>query len=175
VCAPFANNFYFLKFLYYNQHMFESFPLSIRQLKATESRLAAIYEAAKLGLTGDALALAAGMMPAEYRALCQLDPVAEHAAIKGKADGEAALSRVMHEAAMNGDARAALEILKHKHDWVAKQQVQVDVTQQISIISALEQAQNRVQTGLTIDADDAIYSARGNGAHVKALVSRDQG
>jgi hypothetical protein len=160
VCAPFANNFYFLKFLYYNQHMFESFPLSIRQLKATESRLAAIYDAAKMGLTGDTLALAAGMLPAEYRALCQLDPVAEHAAIKGKADGEAALSKVMHEAAMNGDARAALEILKHKHAWTAAQAITVDIKQQISIISALEQAQTRVVEGLIID--EADYRANDN-------------
>jgi hypothetical protein len=43
----------------------------------------------------------------------------------------------------------ALEILKHKHDWVAKQQMQVDVTQQISIITALEQAEQR----LTIDME----------------------
>ena len=151
--------------------MITSFPLSIRQIKATESRLLAIFEAAKLGLRGDALALEAGMLPAEYRQLCQHDPVAEYAEISGRAKGEAALSKVMHEAAYNGDAKAALEILKHKHDWVAKQQVQVDVTQQISIITALEQAQQR----LTIDADDAIFSTRGNAVNEQALVTRDQG
>jgi hypothetical protein len=48
----------------------------------------------------------------------------------------------------------ALEFLKHKHDWVAKQQVQVDVTQQISIITALEQAQQR----LTDDTIDIAYT-----------------
>lgn len=133
--------------------MFESFPLSIRQVKATESRLKAIYDAAKLGLTGDTLAVAAGMLPAEYRALCQLDPVAEHAAVKGKADGELEMSRVLHQAALNGDAKAALEILKHKHDWVAKQQINVDVEQRISVIAALEQAEQR----LTIDAMDIAY------------------
>jgi len=37
-----------------------------------------------------------------------------------------------------------LEILKHKHEWVAKQQVQIDVAQQISVITALEQAEKRV-------------------------------
>lgn len=134
--------------------MFESFPLSIRQVKATESRLKAIYDAAKLGLTGDTLAVAAGMLPAEYRALCQLDPVAEHAAVKGKADGELEMSMVLHQAARNGDAKAALEILKHKHDWVAKQQVQVDVNQTISINKALADAQTRVLEGLIIDEAD---------------------
>ena len=50
----------------------------------------------------------------------------------------------LHWAALNGDAKAALEILKHQHDWVAKQQVQVDVNQQISITAALAEAQRRV-------------------------------
>ena len=152
--------------------MFESFPLSIRQVKATESRLKAIYDAAKLGLTGDTLAVAAGMLPAEYRALCQLDPVAEHAAVKGKADGELEMSRVLHQAALNGDARAALEILKHKHDWVAKQQINVDVEQRISVIAALEEGERRVIE--IIDADNDILSAGRTRVNGEALVARDQ-
>lgn len=159
--------------------MFESFPLSIRQVKATESRLKAIYDAAKLGLTGDTLAVAAGMLPAEYRALCQLDPVAEHAAVKGKADGELEMSRVLHQAALNGDAKAALEILKHKHDWVAKQQINVDVEQRISVIAALEEGEKRVIdiTHLQDDsfADNNILSARRTRANGEAMVARDQG
>jgi len=66
----------------------------------------------------------------------------------------------MRNAALAGDAKMALEFLKHKHDWVAKQQVQVDVTQQISIITALEQAQTRVAEGLIID--EADYRANDN-------------
>jgi hypothetical protein len=151
--------------------MFESFPLSIRQVKATESRLKAIYDAAKLGLSGDSLALTAGMLPAEYRVLCQLDPVAEHAAIKGKADGEREMSMVLHEAARNGDAKAALEILKHKHDWVAKQQINVDVEQRISVIAALEQGERRVIE--IIDADNNILSAGRTRVNGEALVARD--
>ena len=158
--------------------MFESFPLSIRQVKATESRLKAIYDAAKLGLSGDTLALAAGMLPAEFRALCQLDPVAEHAAIKGKADGELEMSMVLHEAARNGDAKAALEILKHKHDWVAKQQINVDVEQRISVIAALEQGEKRVIdiAHLRDDsiADDNILSAGRTRVNGEAMVARDQ-
>jgi hypothetical protein len=63
---------------------------------------------------------------------------------KGRADAEAELSKVLMAAALSGDHKAALEILKHKHDWVAKQQVQVDVAQQISILGALEAAERRV-------------------------------
>ena len=54
---------------------FETLPLTARTLKATESRLKAIYDAAALGLSGDSLALASGMMPSEYRRLCDLDPL----------------------------------------------------------------------------------------------------
>ena len=41
--------------------MFESLPFAPRKVEATEARLNRIYEAAKLGLKGDALALASGM------------------------------------------------------------------------------------------------------------------
>ena len=123
--------------------MFMSLPFEPRKLQATESRLQAIYEAAKLGLKGDALALAAGMLPTEYRKLCQMDPVAEMAEMKGRADAEAEMARVLHHAALDGDAKVALEILRHKHDWQAAQRVQVEVTQQISISEALQQAEQR--------------------------------
>jgi hypothetical protein len=118
-----------------------------RPLKATEARLTAIYDAAKLGLKGDALALAAGLLPVEYRRLCQFDPAAEMAAMKGKADNEAEMAAVLRDAALAGDAKIALEVLKHQHAWVAKQQISVDVEQRISIIGALEMAQQRVIEG----------------------------
>ena len=123
---------------------FQSLPLTTRKITATEARLQRIYDAAKLGMKGEALALAAGLLPEEYRRLCQMDPVAEMAELKGRADGEQELATVMMNAAKSGDTKAALEILKHRHDWVAKQQVQIDVAQQISIIGALEQAEQRV-------------------------------
>jgi hypothetical protein len=88
--------------------------------------------------------LKAGMLPTEYRRLCEMDPIAEMAEQKGRADAEGALAAVMMDAAMSGDTKAALEILRHRHDWVAKQQVQIDVAQQISVISALEKAEQRV-------------------------------
>ena len=123
---------------------FQSLPLTARTLVATEARLQRIYDAAKLGLKGDALALAAGMLPTEFRRLCQMDPIAEMAEQKGRADAEKELAAVMMSAALAGDTKAALEVLRHRHDWVAKQQVQIDVAQQISVISALEQAEQRV-------------------------------
>ena len=151
--------------------MFISFPYEPRKLEATEARLEAIMKAARLGLKGDRLAIAAGMMPTEYRQLCQFDPIVEYAELKARTEAEMSMSMVLHDAALEGDIKAATTILQNQHDWVAKQQVQVDVTQQISIITALEQAQQR----LTIDADDAIYSPRRDGVNVPSLVPRDQG
>ena len=124
--------------------MFHSLPYAPREVKATEARLNAIYEAAKLGLKGDTLALAAGMLPTEYRQLCQLDPIAEMAAMKGRADGEVTASKQLHQAAAEGDAKASLAILQHVHGWVAKQAITIDVDQRISITAALAEAERRV-------------------------------
>lgn len=136
--------------------MFQSFPYEPRTLKATEGRLEAIYEAAKLGLKGDSLALAAGLTAYEYRQLCQFDPIAEYAELKGRADGEREMAQVLHTAAKEGDAKAALEILKHQHGWVAKQQVSIDVEQRISITAALEQAQSRVIDALENNPSETV-------------------
>lgn len=145
----------------------QSLPLSIRKLEATESRLQAIYDAAKLGLKGDTLALRAGMLPTEYRQLCEMDPVAAMAEQKGRADGEAEASIQLHQAARDGDAKAALAILQHAHGWTAKQEISVDVYQRISITQALQEAQTRVIDGLitearpdTIEMDHAKERAR---------------
>jgi hypothetical protein len=133
---------------------FQSFPYEVRQVRATESRLEKIYAASKLGLKGDSLALASGLLPTEYRQLIQLDPIAEMAELKGRADGEMEMSTVLHNAAKAGDAKSALEILKHQHGWVAKQQLSIDVEQRISITQALEQAQTRVIEGVYTDVED---------------------
>jgi len=123
---------------------FQSLPYDPRPLTATEARLEAIYNAARMGLKGDTLALAAGMTPTEYRRLCQMDPVAEYAEQKGRADGELAMATVLNDAAAQGDAKAALEVLKYAHKWSAPQSIQLQVEQKISITAALEQAQQRV-------------------------------
>ena len=136
--------------------MFQSLPFTPRRIEATESRLKAVYDAAKLGLKGDTLALASGMLPSEYRQLTQLDPIVELAALKGKADGELALSKVMHDAALSGDAKVALEILKHQHGWVAKQAISIDVDQRISITGALAIAKQRVIDAQVLVVKDAV-------------------
>jgi hypothetical protein len=149
--------FYFYKNLQSNKRqvniaiMFESLPYEPREIKATEARLQRIYDAASLGLKGDSLALAAGMMPSEYRRLCQMDPIAEMAEMKGRADAEMKISKTLHKAAEEGDAKIALEILKHSHGWTAKQEITVDVFQRISITQALADANSRVINGLVIN------------------------
>jgi len=133
--------------------MFHSLPYEPRKISATEAVLERIYEAAKKGLRGDSMALAAGLTPHEYRALVQLDPIAEYAETKGRADGEAELADVMMAAARSGDTKAAMDMLKFAHKWTAPQSVQVEVNQTISITAALEEAKQRVIEGLIIDAN----------------------
>jgi hypothetical protein len=125
---------------------FHSLPLVINEVRATEAVLNRIYDAAKLGLKGDNLALAAGMVPTAYRQLCELDRVAQLAEQKGRADGERLASQQLHKAAEEGDAKAALAILQNVHGWVAKQAISVEVDQRISITGALAEAQKRALT-----------------------------
>jgi len=120
-------------------------------LTATEQRLTAVYEAAKKGLKGDRLAFAAGMKPADYRRLAQHDPLVELAQEKGAADGEAELATTLYDAAtLYKDPKVALDLLKHRHDWAAKQQLDVTVDDKISVLRALELANARVDA-LTIE------------------------
>lgn len=139
---------------------FHSLPYEPRPLTATEARLEAIYAAAKLGLKGDSLALAAGMTPTEYRRLCQADPIAEYAEQKGRADGEREMATTLYAAAQAGDRKAATEMLRYTHGWVAKQAVEVSIEQKISITAALEQAKQRVidiaATDLTAEDTPAL-------------------
>lgn len=140
---------------------FKSLPLTVREVKATEATLERIYHAAFLGLKGDALALAAGMLPVEYNRLKTFDQMAEIAELKGRADSELENSQHLLEAARNGDAKAALAILQHCHGWVAKQSISVEVDQRISVIDALRAADNRVIEGsatpvLTVDSPSTL-------------------
>ena len=80
------------------------------------------------------------------------------AEIKGRADGEMTAAKTLYEAARDGDSKAALEILKHQHGWVAKQQIDVNIDQQISITGALEKAQSRVIEGLYTDVTPPTLS-----------------
>jgi hypothetical protein len=76
--------------------------------------------------------------------------------MKGRADSEMEMSRVVFDAAQAGDSKAALEFLRHRHDWVAKTNVQVDVNTQISVVAALEAANGRLQRGLAVEVEDAV-------------------
>ena len=168
---------------------FYSLPFTPERVEATEARLEAIYEAARYGLKGDSLALKAGLTPAQYRRLHEFDPLVEMAEMKGRADGEFNAAKTLYDAAAEGDATAALNILKHQHGWVAKQQIDVNIDQQISVIGALERAQTRVIEGLYTDvpastpqlednhtnaAADLLRSGR-DGVDVETVVSDDQG
>jgi hypothetical protein len=68
------------------------------------------------------------------------------AAQKGKADGEIEMANILRAAALDGDAKMALEVLKHQHGWVAKQAISVEVDQRISITGALAEATKRALT-----------------------------
>lgn len=164
---------------------FYSLPFKPERLEATEARLEAIYEAARYGLKGDSLALRAGLTPAQYRRLAEFDPLVELAEMQGRADGEFNAGKTLYDAARAGDAKAALDILKHQHGWVAKQQIDVSIDQQISITGALEKAQTRVIEGLYTEvphlednrhhADHPLQRDRGNGTDGAAVVAVDQG
>jgi hypothetical protein len=180
----------FLFFLQYGlQHTivrpmtFYSLPFTPERTQATEARLEAIYEAARYGLKGDSLAMAAGLTPRQFRVLADADPLVEMAEIKGRSDGEYTAAKTMYEAARDGDSKAALEILKHQHGWVAKQQIDVNIDQQISITGALEKAQSRVIEGLYTElpqlednthAAADIFSARRDGVDGAAVVAHTE-
>jgi len=142
---------------------FQSLPYEPRRIEATEKNLELIYDAARKGLKGDALAYAAGMTPQEYRRLIQLDPIAEYAEYKGRAEGEAEMAAVLRTAALNGDTKAALDILKHVHKWTAPQSMQIQVEQRISILAALEEAQTRVIEGIVLDNAEAADAGTSDG------------
>tara|TARA_R110000868_G_scaffold7877_1_gene41324 strand:+ start:92 stop:502 length:411 start_codon:yes stop_codon:yes gene_type:complete len=115
-----------------------------------------------MGLKGDSLALASGMLPVEYRQLCQFDPLAELAAQKGRADNELRAAQMLNAASDAGDAKASLAILTHAHGWQQTSTVNVNVEQRISVISALEQAKTRVLEGsATIDEAPERINGRG--------------
>lgn len=154
--------------------MFTSLPYEPRQITATEAVLERIYEAARKGLKGDSLAYAAGLTPLEYRRLVQLDPIAEYAEHKGRAEGESEMAGILREAALQGDTKAALEILRYAHKWSAPQSIQVQVEQRISILAALEEAQTRVIEGQILDADPPVFGGRRTEADGDHVVSQHQ-
>ena len=78
---------------------FKSLPLTVREVRATEATLERIYAAAYLGLKNDSLALAAGLLPVEYKRLKEFDHIAQIAEQKGRADSEMESSQLLLNAA----------------------------------------------------------------------------
>jgi hypothetical protein len=141
---------------------FRSIPFEPRELKATPDILERIYAASKLGIKGDALAFAAGLLPMEYRRLLALDRAASIAEAKGRADSEVEAAAVVRDAAMGGDSKAALALLTMLHDWMPKQQINVDIKSQISITAALQEAESRVIEGRVLQGEGlALTDDRG--------------
>lgn len=138
---------------------FKSLPLTARDIRATDAVLEKIYHASFLGLKGDSLALAAGMLPVEYNRLKEFDQMAQMAEQKGRADSELENSQHLLDAARNGDAKAALAILQHVHGWVAKQAISVEVDQRISVIDALRAAEGRVIEGAITEVIEQKHPA----------------
>ena len=134
---------------------FRSIPFEPRELKASPEVLEKIYNAAKLGLKGDALAFAADLLPIEYRRLTQLDQAASIAEAKGRADSEVEAAAVLRGAAMEGDSKAALALLTHLHEWQQKTNISVDIKSQISIVAALQEAASRVIEGRLLPLEPA--------------------
>lgn len=124
--------------------MFKSLPFEARPIRATEKVLTDIYTAARAGAKGDRLAYKAGLLPIELRRLQEFDPAAKMAEDLGRIELEDEMEGVIIGAARQGDAKAAMDLLKHRFDWVAKQQISVDITKQISVLDALAAAEQRL-------------------------------
>jgi putative aminopeptidase FrvX len=92
--------------------------------KASNPQLELIFDGSKRGLkTEDSIAYNAGLTPQEYRHLKQVDPRVAMAEQAGKAEGELEMASVLMNAAKKGDAKSALEMLKHAHGWTAAQHI----------------------------------------------------
>ena len=123
---------------------FVNVPHAPRTLRATEKVLTRLYESAKMGLKGDSLALAAGMLPMEYRQLCQMDDRAALIALKGKADAELEHASKLAEASLAGDAKASLAILQHAHGWTARQEIDLNANHMVDIKTLLAERAARI-------------------------------
>jgi len=99
-----------------------------KEVRATEETLDKLYEASVLGLKGASLAYHAGLTLREFRQIEQLDSRVEFAIVAGKADSEREMASVLRSAALNGDAKTALEVLKHKHEWASTQTIKQELT-----------------------------------------------
>ena len=115
-----------------------------RVIKATPELLDSLFEAAKLGMTGDALAYAVGIVPVELRQLQEFDPSINHVIGQARAQSELRMARVLFADAEAGNAKSALEVLKHKHNWVAQQSIKHEGGVQLILTTGVPQQSNPV-------------------------------
>jgi len=158
-------------FFWYNGDMnanIVSIPFTAREVRATEAVLDRVYAAAHKGMKGDSLALAAGLLPVEFRRLCELDPHVEMMALKGKADSELTHATKLHEASMMGDAKASLAILQHVHGWAAKQQIEHTTTVEVSIRTLLEEREAQIK-GMVYEHDNRTSIGDATNAESRVL------
>lgn len=124
----------------------------VKEIRATEKLLDKLYDAAKLGLKGDSLALSAGIHPQQYKRLCEHDPQVELTVKKGKADAELEHARMLAQASLSGDAKATLAILQHVHGWenkAAQQQFGANGIQ--IVIGNVDASQPKLIEGTVVD------------------------
>lgn len=109
-----------------------------RVIKATEKQLAKMYKAGYLGFCKDEqVAIYCNMMVEEYRALCAADPLAAIAAERGRVASEARTAERLDDLVEEGDVKAILGKLKHKHNWMeAKATNETDNTLVIKVVNA---------------------------------------
>lgn len=100
-----------------------TFPNRTRPIKATEAVLDRITHAAALGLKGDALALAAGMLPNQLEELLVNDREVEMIIRRAKYDKVVALASRLDAASAAGDTKATMTLLNKLTDgeWEPKQ------------------------------------------------------
>lgn len=123
-----------------------------REVKATERLLQRLYKNAGVGLRGRALAYASGLTEAEFQQLRQVDPAVENVLGVAEAEDEAALVEVLREAALEKrDPKVALELLRHRHAWIAKEAVEVMNT--VMVDARILNARRRARISETDPAD----------------------
>jgi hypothetical protein len=80
------------------------------------------------------------------------------------------MATTIYTAAREGDANAAMNMLKYAFKWSAPQSIDVTIDQKISITAALEEAQRRV---LDLSVDYATNAdADGVSAHTGILTNQ---
>lgn len=120
--------------------LYYSFAYEPKEIKATQAQVDKIYKAAFLGLKGDSIALAAGLLPHQYRQLIANDPWVELAVEKARAESELHATQKLAENIEAGDTKAIMFKLTHMHGYMpAKPEGQDDNTLTVKVVNSLPQ------------------------------------